>query len=144
MYCMILMKTYLLWSTLFICEWLVEKYTSLISVSMYHFMHKRYTCIYHWIACVSPEYSLQKYAGINISFILICLESGLYRNHGSVWSLGPKRRPVLKSLYRAYDNRTVYAAYLRLLYSLIQHFLLFTEVNGALDNIFRHFFPINT
>lgn len=63
---MILMKTYLLWSTLFICEWLVEKYTSLISVSMYHFMHKRY--IYHWIACVSPEYSLQKYAGINISF----------------------------------------------------------------------------
>lgn len=83
---------------------------------------------------------MQKYAGINIWFILICLESGLYRNHGSVWSLGPKRRPVLKSLYRAYDNRTVYAAYLRLLYPLIQHFLLFTEVNGALDNIFRHFF----
>lgn len=106
---------------------------------MYHFMHKRYMSL---DACVSPEFSLHKYAVItgNILFILICLESGLYRNHGSVSLLGLKRRPILISLYRAYDNRTLYGAYLRLLYLLIQHFLLFAEVSGALDNTFRQFF----
>lgn len=68
---------------------------------MYHFIHERYILL---DACVSPEYSLHKYAVINILFILICLESGLDRNHGSVSPLGLKRRPILKSLYRAYNN----------------------------------------